>query len=144
MATPSDEALGLLIMENSWEVWIEKHLRAAAPTGGGGSVDPPEDNHVNATATDGTTTAPKVVKTKYTMEGSGSREFKGWSDAGLQRMNQLLSEVKQDRARDKGAFDTKYKLAVEERKLGRKRKRGAQSADATTFVTIDDGWSDGE
>ena len=89
----------------SRDYWIHKHHHSKASGEGTGS-----------------TAKNKKVKTKYTMEGSGSREFKGWSDAGLARMNQLIAEVRQDRARDNGVFDHKYMFETEQKKLGKKRK----------------------
>jgi len=126
MATPTDEALGLLILDNSWDYWIHKHHSKASAEGGNGS----------------TTKKNKKVKTKYTMEGSGSREFKGWSEAGLRRMNQLIKEVRQDRARDNGVFDHKYMFETEEKKHGKKRKRGILSATDESTVVDYDGWGD--
>jgi len=70
--------------QHSWDYWIHKHHSKASGEGAGS-----------------TTKKNKKAKTKYTMEGSGSRELKGWSHAGLTRsMNQLIADVRQDRARD--------------------------------------------
>ena len=109
----------------SRDYWIHKHHHSKASGEGTGS-----------------TAKNKKVKTKYTMEGSGSREFKGWSDAGLARMNQLIAEVRQDRARDNGVFDHKYMFETEEKKHGKKRKRGILSATDESTVVDYDGWGD--
>jgi len=40
MATPTDEALGLLILDNSWDYWIHKHHSKPSAEGGGTVVLP--------------------------------------------------------------------------------------------------------
>jgi len=123
LASPSDEALALLILENSWEFWIQKHRRA---------INQESDDEA------------ETVKTKYTSEGLGKREYKGWNEAGLKRMNELLQEVKLDRAINNGAFDQKYKNQKSQEKNGKKRKRkDATASTASTIVEVDEGnWSD--
>jgi hypothetical protein len=83
LATPTDEALALLILENALEKWTNMAKLAA-----------------------GTKT---TVKTKYTRANAkgGSTKYGGWTTAGKKRFNQLVEMVKQDR-RNFGGWDEDY------------------------------------
>ena len=66
IATPSDEALTLLLYENYNDKWIDEHNNKET-----------------------------VRRPKYTQQ-DGSR-YGEWSDEGIERFNQLVQEVKEDR-----------------------------------------------
>ena len=92
IATPSDEALALLFLENSeykWSMDFEKKKK-------GEEVDV-QDNNVG--------TAP----TKYTCAGQNkqqkgfTRKYGGWKNEGIERFNEILKMVRQDRI-DNGAW----------------------------------------
>lgn len=105
MATVSDEALALLLIENSWSCWEEKFNHALIQMG--------EQEQQGG--------SPKT-RPKYTKRDSGVKENKGWSAKGIERFNELYNEVKEDRKERSVDFDAEYK----EEKMGenkRKRKR---------------------
>jgi hypothetical protein len=136
LATVSDEALGLLIVDNCWASWS---IRSAGP-------HEPEDVLIEALAKENPEVSGKAWDnlskeeqiqakksrakvilglTKYTARGAAvGSTGTGWSDAGLTKFNDLCKEVVEDRKKDKGAFDDHYQ---EQRKVGmagkRKRKK---------------------
>lgn len=94
VATPSDEALGLLLLENSEAIWtlefqkkMDGHKAERVEIGGGGA--------------------------RYTTSGSNkaskgfTRKYKGWSQEGIIRFNVLLERVKMDRKQNGAWFDEK-------------------------------------
>ena len=70
----SDEALALLILDNSWNKWQK--------------INSSEGN------------SAVMVKTKYTADsqGSGAKKYNGWQRSGLARFNELMKAVDDDRA----------------------------------------------
>ena len=105
MATVSDEAMALLLLENGFESWMHKNLMGGSEQVSRESVPP-----------------------KYTVrEKDGStKEFKGWSDDGLERFNELCQEVTEDRTKNGKKFDDTYKV-TRRRGVTRKRKRASVS-----------------
>lgn len=92
IATPSDEALGLLLLENSEVKWS---FEVGTDTKDGS----------NEKDVDG-------VKTKYTSVGKYSAQKKGytkryggWREDGIQRFNDILDMVKADRIKNGEWFD---------------------------------------
>jgi hypothetical protein len=83
IATVSDEAFALLLVENSWEAW--NHLAKR------------EKGDVS------------VIKSLYTLNGAGTRKNHGWTKEGLLRYIALIDSVKKDRVTDENRFDTFYK-----------------------------------
>lgn len=71
--TPSDEAFGMLLVENNYEAWVE-----IAQTGDKGDKKP-----------------------KYTKHAMNSGRYGGWSTQGIRRYNELIRIVKEDRRKDK-------------------------------------------
>ena len=95
VATVSDEAFAHLLVENSYDRWVDIHNnkdQASVPTGKRKrweSNKPP----------------------KYTFGGlqsvDGSRRYKGWTDEGINRYNELFQKVARDR-RKRPSFATQY------------------------------------
>ncbi len=84
IATISDEAFALFLLENSWDTWVKL-------------------------ATDKEPT--NVPSPKYSTRGPGTKKFQGWSETGIVRFNELFDDVEEDRENDKGGFDEKFKNA---------------------------------
>jgi len=126
MASVSDEALALLLLENGWEVW------QAECAGGGDEEEGQEGGGV-------------LPDTKYTMcsrgctSGTDRGKIKGWKDEGLERFNKLFQEVKADRKEHGRDFDDMYKEG-KRRNAGQKRKRSAM--DRSTVVAMNEFTSD--
>jgi hypothetical protein len=96
VATPSDEALALLLIENSIHRWTrEFEIREVK----GEQHQIKED---------------ELVPSKFTSSGSNKRQkgltkrYKGWTQAGIQRFNVLLDQVKEDRRVNGIIFDESF------------------------------------
>jgi len=99
LASISDEAFGLLVLEHIWDVWIDKDLEAykdkmAKGMGGGAGVEKRKRE-------------PPLAG-KYTDSHTKRGRSHGWTAAGLTRFNELMSLVKEDRKSDNGKFDQTY------------------------------------
>jgi hypothetical protein len=84
VATMTDEALCLLLLENSWDKWV--------------------DMAVNKTG-------KSDVESKFTSGGIGknSKKYMGWSRDGLKRFNTLRSQIESERRNARLVeFDAKY------------------------------------
>ena len=83
----SDEAFGLLVLENGWNKWQQIH----------------DQQIVDAKA-------KKQIKSKYTNdEREGNSSFDGWKSTGLQRYNELVYHVIKNRKSKGGkSFDKNY------------------------------------
>lgn len=116
LATPSDEALALLILENSEARWSQEF-----------DLEP-------SAAVEAKTLLPKA---KYTSSGrNGSmkgftKKFSGWSAKGIERFNELLKLVKEDRIANGEWFD----FILEERR--REQNGDDEEFDAGDFIKAD-------
>jgi hypothetical protein len=86
--TASDEAFGLLLLENSWDVWVtmSENKRQGRPMG-------------KAKGGDNGGRAGELM-TRYTMNGAHVKKHQGWSQEGLDRFVDLAELVKEDRAKE--------------------------------------------
>jgi len=104
-ASPSDEALAILMLENNYTRWVDMAKR-------------------------GDTTRSTILP-QYTNGGvsegdvASNRQYQGWSDAGLDRFNVLFRLVKEDRASDVGRqFEIEFKAHCLEKYIaGQNRKK---------------------
>jgi len=96
--TPCDEAFIYLVLENNYDRWMDmfESSRKAAAEGNRLGKSPWE--------------VKSLVKTRYTEGGQqrpqvdngsdyGWQQSKGWTDAGIQRYNELFGLVKENRLR---------------------------------------------
>jgi hypothetical protein len=86
--TVSDEAFALLLIDNSWHVWLDMGIKAQAGEAMGGAKGPAGDNGGNR------------LMTKFTSNGAFVKKNQGWSKQGLSRFVQLVKDVKADREDD--------------------------------------------
>ncbi len=116
IATPSDEAFGLLLLENAWDRWS---YQAANPE------------------------AETFPTTKYSNEGSTARIAKmyaGWKSSGLHRFNDLQRQVKEDRTTsDRVEFELNYLNA---RQASTSNKRQRISYGVMEYVSVDNDLDD--
>jgi hypothetical protein len=94
IATVSDEAFALLLLENSWEMWV-------------------------AVATE----QRDVPSPKYSMRGPGTKKYQGWTEEGIARFNELFDEVEEDRRIDKGIFEEAFKTFKLGKAADKQKKR---------------------
>lgn len=84
IATISDEAFTLLLLENHWDEWSNKNVEDY-------KKEAPYDAKNNKTV------KRKPTKGKYTSEGIGAKLYGGWSNEGLLRFNALYDLVTENR-----------------------------------------------
>jgi len=112
--TVSDEAFALLLIDNSWHVWLDMGIKAQAGEAMGGAKGPTGDNGGNR------------LMTKFTSNGAFVKKNQGWSKQGLSRFVQLVKDVKADREdvakKNEKSFETLF-LHAEMAKLDNKKKK---------------------
>jgi hypothetical protein len=112
--TIGDEAFALLVLENSEERWFDMSL---------------------------TNNTKSKMRNKYTDGGTctktgRSRTYKGWSNAGLNRFNELFRKVKADRDRTNNSFEGLY-LQMKQNELNGTKKRKRRVEDNWDEVVCD-------
>ena len=115
MSTGTDEAWGLILLENSWELWEQM---ANAP---GGKV-----------------MAKDRKATIWTNLEGRPKKNEGWGDKGIPRFNELMSGVLADRAANKHV-EEEYLLESKEKLEGRllsAKKRKRQNEDGSGQPTM--------
>jgi hypothetical protein len=80
--TVSDEAYGVLALENSIELWTQEVVNKLREDGGKAAAD-----HQNTT----------LPKKKYTSNAAAARKFGGWDRNGIARYNLLYNQVREER-----------------------------------------------
>ena len=78
MSTSTDEAWGLILLENSWDLWKQM-----------------------AEAPDGKVLPKDREATKWTNTDGHAKKNEGWGDKGIPRFNVLMRSVLADRAANK-------------------------------------------
>lgn len=107
VATPSDEAMTLLMLENNWEYWSFQANKNDDDSDGD-ETRPQEQQR------------PKPQGGKYTTgRRNQARNLCGWNDNGISRYNALFKMVKEDRDNDmssneKDGFDNFYRRKHQE------------------------------
>lgn len=130
IASVSDEAFALLVLDHIWERWmgkdidLYKKLKTTKPVPG--NKDDKE--------------ARKPAVGKYTHEYHKAGRCKGWKPEGLRKFIELCERVKEDRTKDNGAFEESYlaarKKEVEDNKTVIKKPQPEEEEDEVV-VAID-------
>jgi len=103
IATPSDEALGLLLIENSEDRWLDE-FEESKTRHGATSVSTP-----TMYTTSGTTNEYKAFTGKNC----------GWTVEGIERFNEILDMVKDDRKQNGKWFDDMWQLYLKKEEMER-------------------------
>lgn len=128
-ANPGDEALALVLLENSWEAWCARYNARHGKKKQKGDIPRPKYT-------------VQVGPTKNDKETA--KEKRSWSDAGLQRFNTWRNDVKANRKEDQEtpkdkttntSFHKWYKAQHE--KVTKKRKVVAKSSEEEVHVDAD-------
>jgi hypothetical protein len=90
IATTCDEAWGLLLLENSWDLWNQMAADRL------GLVEPSDR-----------------LPTKWTHTTGTARRNEGWGDKGIPRFNELIGMIKADRAKNQ-EVEEDFKAAKED------------------------------
>lgn len=114
-ATVNDEAFALLLLENSYDRWVDVWTNRQNTNNWLGKHKRWESE----------------VKPRYTNGGliftEGKRKYKGWSEEGIDRYNALVKLVKRDRAKHP-YFADKF---LEEEKASYEQMSGKKAAEST-------------
>ena len=100
IATPSDEAFALLLLENNEYKWRhEFDLKQQKTTSDGHNLKINEED---------------LLPSKYSSSGCNkqkkgfTKRYNGWTKEGIERFNTLLVKVRQDRKENGGLFDKRF------------------------------------
>jgi hypothetical protein len=115
VATATDEAFALLVLENIWDAWkqVDPQEYVMARSKRRKDDEEEDDDDVegeSATNNDGTTKKGKRRKEipgRYTKEHRNAKRFRGWGEDGHARFNQLVKLVRNDR-KVRGSFEEEY------------------------------------
>ena len=102
VASVSDEALCIAILENSWDKWIHLYKTRNDTSDDENSQDK-EDNEENS----------PLPSTKWTEDGrgAGAKKYFGWNRNGIDRFNAITALVREDRELpQRSKFEEDFKI----------------------------------
>jgi hypothetical protein len=99
IATPSDEALGLLLLENNEFKWLSEAQNKGNRSNQDGNWNNDKPKYTSGGRSKGTTKGL-------------TRRYGGWKSDGIKRFNELIDLVKEDRLKNGGWFDEIMKARV--------------------------------
>ena len=105
LATPSDEAFALLLLENTWDQWFTRDLAEYK-------------NERKYNEVTGEWEKRKPVYGKWTRGAGGEPCYGGWTEDGVNRFNELCILVNQNRV-DNHAVEVAYMHRCKERAQGK-------------------------
>ena len=110
IATATDEAFALLVLENIWDAWKEvdpqEYIMARSKRR---REEDDEDEVVEANSNDGKSKRRrrKEIAGQYTKEHRNAKRYRGWGEDGHARFNQLVNLVREDR-KVRALFEEEY------------------------------------
>ena len=117
-ATVSDEALGLVLLENSWQYWNAQFIIMRRQKDG--EEYEPEDGN--------------FPMPRYSISHNSNGKAKHqWTEAGMKKYGYYYQEVKQNRAENGGRFDRWY-LEEKRKSTKTKRKEKKVKEDTSSFL----------
>lgn len=118
IASATDEAWGLLLLENSWDLW----KKMAESEDAGEKLD-----------------KKNRPSTKWTSTAMSAGKYEGWGDDGIPRYNTLVKAAKEDRAKNSKFDETFLRKRKLEKEAGGKgsRKRVRDGAEETVVIESD-------
>lgn len=145
VATPTDEAFALLVLENIWDAWKHVDPQEYIMARSKRRKEDDDDDVEGASETnnaDGTMKKGKRRKEipgRYTKEHRNAKRFRGWGEDGHARFNQLVKLVRNDR-KVRGSFEEEY---LEKKK---KKLKGNSSVELAVgdqeVLELEDDWDD--
>jgi len=127
IATVSDEAFVLLILQNIWDDMMEVEIndyyrpkkRKKNSEAHGNSKNKEDTNMIND---NNETDHARVITGCWTNAWRGSQRYGGWSPEGLNQFNKLVAMVQHDRETDMH-FQAQYKIWLKESIADKTRKK---------------------
>jgi hypothetical protein len=141
LVTKSDEAFGLLLIDNYMEKWRTIFLTENANA----STQQVQLAEGDVAGQVGKKTTTKIVG-KYTVKKSGHCKYGGWSREGTARFNQLYNLVQEDRASAKcQEMELKLLAFCQTKKAGEANTEGGQgensgNVDSTESLPVEAAW----
>ena len=110
IATVSDEALCIAILENSWDKWV--HL-----------YENKDDSSDNENEDEENRSVPNS-KWTYDGRGAGAKKYLGWNRDGIDRFNIITTLVKEDREKQmRSTFEHDFKNNNRYAKVQKQKKK---------------------
>ena len=111
IATPTDEAFALLVLENIWDAWKDvdpqEYIMARSKRRREEDDDVEGECETNSDGTTKKAKRRKEIPGKYTKEHRNAKRYRGWGDDGHAHFNQLVNLVREDR-KVRGSFEEEY------------------------------------
>ena len=145
IANVGDEAFALLLVENSWDCWVERYMRrykrsefgelerADKAAQGNLEQDPPAVTPAEGgTGSDDSDERRRAYRKRritapvYTVQDGGGRDEEGWCPEAIERYNELRVKVRADRIAQ-SAFDVNYLAWKKELEEGKRKSRRANA-----------------
>jgi len=140
IATVSDEAFVLLILQNIWQDMMKLDIddyyrpkKRKKKSNDESNDDDNDESNEDRNNKDSTETNAakekdhsKVIMGHWTNAWHGSQRYGGWSPEGLNQFNKLVAMVQQDRESDKH-FQVQYEIWLKERVTNKKAKKSKQT-----------------
>lgn len=146
VATVSDEAFALLVLENIWEIWsevpteewLETREETKKKSVGVAAEENSDENQKTPPPREKT---KKVRAGKYTGNYIGAGKFRGWNAEGIQRYNELLQLVRKNRE-DYPDYDDGYLERMQDKHNSKKTKKYAGEKEFEGITVDEDlsGW----
>lgn len=122
LATVTDEACALLVLENIWDTWMALPL----------------DEHRTRKRKAEEEGKKRVFRHgKYTEKSREGKKYKGWDNFGLNRMNEMIKLVKEDREKN-STWDAEYLKAMKDQAAGKRKRKKAENEPEEPDVIVDD------
>ena len=149
--TENDEAWGLLVLEDNWEVWWEMAVQEyrvymkerRVEIGDNGTDDPTMISHGevsmaedNALSLGGAGERRKIARKMVLTQLYSSRRTMGLGQQGFDRLEVLEDKVHEDRNKDNGTFFEYVKQSYVRDQGSIKKKRGLDKDDGKTIRAL--------
>ena len=95
IASPSDEGMALILLENSYKQWNAEYDDMVAK----GNDDNQEETAVNVQGAQYTTAGKNKAKKGFT------KKYCGWKQSGIEKFNELVCQIRADRKMNGEEFD---------------------------------------
>ena len=137
IASATDEAFALLVLENIWDSWRD--------------VDPqeyllkrrervePKKQAPEGSSTSQKRPRQKEIPGKYTEKHRNAKRYRGWSEEGFARFNQLVRMVREDRAQRK-EFEVNF--LAKQKADGNDNGTGHNCGATNDKLVLEDDWGE--
>jgi hypothetical protein len=131
VASATDEAFALLVLENIWEPWrnVDPMEYLVARTKRRKHSDDSDENDKSSRR--------QEIPGCYTKGHRKAKRFRGWGEEGHARYNELVRHVREDRAK-RELYEIEY---LERKKKNKKEKQGgSDGTDSSEKEKLEDDW----